>query len=156
MGESPPLTEAAKGSAASLAAILALEPDGAADWVRDTLDRGERVMGFGHAVYRTRDPRSELLRDVVRTFDDPLVERSMELERRIEAALAEARPGRDLHANVEFYAGLLMHLVGLPPTTFTATFAVARVAGWGAHVLEQASLGRIIRPSTRYVPQASD
>lgn len=135
----------------ALAAILEIEPGRERDWVRERIARGERIMGFGHAVYRTRDPRSEMLRRIVARIDDPLVPRAIALERAIEAALAAEKPGRDLHANVEYYAGVLMRLIGLDPAMFTATFAVARVVGWSAHVLEQAAAGKIIRPATRYV-----
>lgn len=144
-----PLHGGAPGRA--LASILEIEPGDERRWVHDRLARGERVMGFGHAVYRTRDPRSEMLRGIVLGFDDPLVPRAIELERAIEAALEAERPGRGLHANVEYYAGVLMRLVGLEPAMFTATFSVARVIGWTAHILEQAADPRIIRPSTRYV-----
>jgi citrate synthase len=108
-------------------------------------------MGFGHAVYRTRDPRSEMLKAVARGWDDPLVDLATGVEDAIEKALAELKPGRELHANVEFYAGVVMKLAGLDPSMFTPTFCVARVVGWTANVLEQSRDPKIIRPAARYV-----
>ncbi|WOC11243.1 citrate/2-methylcitrate synthase [Gordonia sp. MP11Mi] len=128
------------------------DPSNTRDWVRDRIERGEVIMGFGHAVYRTRDPRAELLKSVVRQrYDSPLVQQAMAVEAEIEAAINELKPGRRLYANVEFYAGVLMHEVGLPPEMFTPTFATARVVGWTANILEQAAEGKIIRPIARYV-----
>ncbi|MFI8190191.1 citrate synthase [Streptomyces sp. NPDC085946] len=124
-------------------------------WVRARVLSGERVMGFGHAVYRTEDPRSRMLREIARRFGGPRVDLAVQVERRVEAILAELKPGRDLHANVEFYAGLVMELCGLPREMFTPTFAAARVVGWSAHILEQAEDSKIIRPAARYVgPEA--
>ena len=123
----------------------------AAPWVRGRIEAGERIMGFGHAVYRTRDPRSEMLKAVARGWDDPLVDLAVGVEDAIEQALAELKPGRELHANVEFYAGVVMKLAGLDPSMFTPTFCVARVVGWTANVLEQSRDPKIIRPAARYV-----
>jgi citrate synthase len=119
--------------------------------VRPLIGRGERVMGFGHAVYRTDDPRSLMLRDVALSLGGPLVDLAAEVEERIVALLAELKPGRTLRTNVEYYAGVVMDRCGIPPTMFTPTFASSRVIGWCAHVLEQANDGHIIRPSARYV-----
>ncbi|MDN5913733.1 MAG: citrate synthase [Pseudonocardia sp.] len=121
------------------------------EWVRARVGAGERVMGFGHAVYRTRDPRAGLLRDIAQELGGPLVDRAMDVEDRVVATLAELKPGRPLYANVEFYAGVVMELCGVPRSMFTPTFAVTRVVGWTAHVLEQAEERRLIRPSARYV-----
>ena len=123
----------------------------AAPWVRERITAGDRIMGFGHAVYRTRDPRSEMLKRIARGYDDPLVELAVGVEDAIEQSLAELKPGRDLHANVEFYAGVVMKLAGLPPSMFTPTFCVARVVGWVANILEQSRDPKIIRPAARYV-----
>jgi citrate synthase len=123
----------------------------AAPWVRRRVEAGERIMGFGHAVYRTRDPRSEMLKAIARRWDDPLVDLAVGVEEAVEQSLAELKPGRELHANVEFYAGVVMSLAGLEPSMFTPTFCVARVVGWGANVLEQALDPKIIRPAARYV-----
>jgi citrate synthase len=121
------------------------------DWVRAKVRSGERIMGFGHAVYRTEDPRSVLLRELATGIGGPLVDFATTVERRVVEILAELKPGRHLYANVEFYAGVLMELCGLPRAMFTPTFAVSRVIGWCAHVLEQARHGKIIRPAARYV-----
>ncbi|MEU4655474.1 citrate synthase [Streptomyces sp. NPDC023723] len=126
-------------------------PDRVDGWIRDRVLAGERIMGFGHAVYRTEDPRSRMLRAVARGFGGPRVEFAIEVERRVEAILAELKPGRELHTNVEFYAGVVMELCGLPREMFTPTFAAGRVVGWSAHILEQARDTKIIRPAARYV-----
>lgn len=120
-------------------------------WIRERVLAGDRVMGFGHAVYRTEDPRSRMLRDIARGFGGPRVDFAVEVERRVEAILAELKPGRELHTNVEFYAGVVMELCGLPREMFTPTFAAGRVVGWSANVLEQAEDSKIIRPVARYV-----
>ncbi|GHD50527.1 citrate synthase/methylcitrate synthase [Streptomyces galbus] len=126
-------------------------PDRIDPWIRARVLAGERIMGFGHAVYRTEDPRSRMLRDIARRFGGPRVDFAIEVERRVEAILAELKPGRELHTNVEFYAGVVMELCGLPRAMFTPTFAAARVVGWSANVLEQAGDRKIIRPAARYV-----
>ncbi|MET8452728.1 citrate synthase/methylcitrate synthase [Streptomyces sp. NPDC005209] len=120
-------------------------------WIRERVLAGDRIMGFGHAIYRTEDPRSRMLRDLARTFGGPRVEFAVEVERQVEAILAELKPGRELHTNVEFYAGVVMELCGLPREMFTPTFAAARVVGWSANILEQAEDPKIIRPVARYV-----
>ncbi|MEN3585255.1 citrate synthase [Streptomyces sp. ZYX-F-203] len=125
--------------------------DGIDEWVRARVLAGDRVMGFGHPVYRTEDPRSRLLRDVALRLGGPLVEFAVEVERRVDDILAELKPGRELHANVEFYAGVVMERCGLPREMFTPTFAVARAVGWSANILEQAADPKIIRPAARYV-----
>ncbi|MBC7271682.1 MAG: citrate synthase/methylcitrate synthase [Streptomyces sp.] len=120
-------------------------------WIRERVLAGDRIMGFGHAVYRTEDPRSRMLREIAQTFGGSRVDLAVEVERRVEAILAELKPGRELHTNVEFYAGLVMELCGLPREMFTPTFAAARMVGWSANVLEQAEDSKIIRPVARYV-----
>jgi citrate synthase len=119
--------------------------------VRRKLAAGERIMGFGHAVYRTEDPRSAMLRQVAVDLDTPLARLAVVVERRVVSVLAELRPGRQLHANVEYYASVVMAACGVPSSMFTPTFASSRVVGWTAHVLEQAEDSAIIRPSARYV-----
>ncbi|WNM30710.1 citrate synthase/methylcitrate synthase [Streptomyces sp. Li-HN-5-11] len=126
-------------------------PDRVDSWIRERVLAGERIMGFGHAVYRTEDPRSRMLRETAQRFGGPRVDFAVEVERRVEAILAELKPGRELHTNVEFYAGVVMELCGLPREMFTPTFAAARVVGWSANVLEQAQDSKIIRPAARYV-----
>ncbi|MFC4608325.1 citrate synthase/methylcitrate synthase [Streptomyces maoxianensis] len=120
-------------------------------WIRERVLAGDRIMGFGHPVYRTEDPRSRMLRGIAESFGGPLVEFAVEVERRVEAILAELKPGRELHTNVEFYAGVVMELCGLPREMFTPTFCAARVVGWSANILEQAADSKIIRPAARYV-----
>ncbi|WP_055469737.1 citrate synthase/methylcitrate synthase [Streptomyces ardesiacus] len=126
-------------------------PDRIDGWIRERVLAGDRIMGFGHAVYRTEDPRSRMLREVAQRFGGPRVEFAVEVERQVEAILAELKPGRELHTNVEFYAGVVMELCGLPREMFTPTFAAARVVGWSANILEQARDSKIIRPAARYV-----
>lgn len=124
--------------------------------VRPMIEHGEKIMGFRHAVYRTDDPRSLMLRDVARrlatdTASRALVGFAVETEAQVQAILAELKPGRELRTNVEFYAGVVMELCGIPREMFTPTFASSRVIGWCANVLEQAADNKIIRPSARYV-----
>ncbi|UZJ29221.1 citrate synthase/methylcitrate synthase [Streptomyces endophytica] len=126
-------------------------PDRIDSWIRERVLRGERIMGFGHPVYRTEDPRSRMLRGIAEEFGGPLVEFAVQVEARAEALLAELKPGRELHINVEFYAGVVMELCGLPREMFTPTFCAARVVGWSANILEQAEDSKIIRPAARYV-----
>jgi len=126
-------------------------PDRAEPWLRSAVERGDRLMGFGHRVYKTDDPRSLMLREVA----DSLGGDKMELARHIESTairvLDELKPGRRLYTNVEFYAGIVMDRCGIPRALFTPTFAASRVIGWCAHVLEQAADNRLIRPSAQYV-----
>ena len=124
--------------------------DRAADWVRGEVAAGRRIMGFGHAVYRAPDPRSGLLREVAERLGGELVDLAIAVEAEILVTLAELKPGRPLPSNVEFYAGVVMETAGLPRTMFTPTFAVSRTVGWCAHIVEQAAVGKLIRPSSRY------
>lgn len=127
-------------------------------WVEDELAAGRRIMGFGHAVYRDRDPRSALLREIALGLENEagdLVDRAIEVEARILAALQRAKPGRALPSNVEFFAGVVMAAAGLPRSMFTPTFASSRTVAWCAHAVEQAAEGKLIRPSSRYVGPAS-
>ncbi|MFC8674985.1 citrate synthase/methylcitrate synthase [Streptomyces griseorubiginosus] len=126
-------------------------PDRIDPWIRERVLAGDRIMGFGHAIYRTEDPRSRMLREVAQRFGGPRVDFAVEVERRVETILAELKPGRELHTNVEFYAGVVMELCGLPREMFTPTFAAGRVVGWSANILEQAADSKIIRPVARYV-----
>ncbi|WP_210589104.1 citrate synthase/methylcitrate synthase [Streptomyces sp. GESEQ-35] len=130
-------------------------PDRIAAWIRERVLAGDRIMGFGHPIYRTEDPRSRMLREIAQRFGGARVDFAVEVERQVEAILAELKPGRELHTNVEFYAGVVMELCGLPREMFTPTFAAARVVGWSANILEQAEDSKIIRPVARYVgPEA--
>ncbi|WP_150954011.1 citrate/2-methylcitrate synthase [Microbacterium testaceum] len=122
-----------------------------AAWIAGELEAGHRLMGFGHAVYRTADPRSELLREVALGLGGDRVAQALAFQHEAERQLAERRPERPLHANVEFYAAVVMEQCGIPRAMFTPTFALARTIGWTAHVLEQARDPKIIRPAARYV-----
>lgn len=126
-------------------------PERADAWLRAKLERGERIMGFGHAVYRTEDPRSRLLREVAERLGGPRVELARHVEDRSLELLRELRPGHELYTNVEFYASIVLEAVGLPPVLFTPTFALSRIVGWSAHILEQLADPRIMRPTARYV-----
>jgi citrate synthase len=130
-------------------------PERAGDFVRAELAAGRRIMGMGHRVYRVRDPRAAVLEQAVERLRDAGVRSDrLELARAVEAvavaSLQEHRPERRLAANVEFYTAVVLDAVGLPQALFSATFAVARVAGWLAHIDEQRAHGRLIRPSSRY------
>jgi citrate synthase len=124
--------------------------------LKGKLDRGERLMGFGHRVYRVRDPRADVLGAAAEQFYRQGGDRSLyDLARSVEATalrlLRERKPDRRLDTNVEFYTALLLHGLGLPTALFTPTFAVGRVAGWTGHGLEQLAVGRLIRPQSEYV-----
>ena len=130
--------------------------DHAEAWIRDALDRGERLMGFGHRVYRAYDPRAAALRTVaegMRHRPDWL-ELAIQVEDVALRVLAEKHPERALKTNVEFYAAPVLMGVGLAPDLFPATFSLARHAGWTAHVLEQAADNRLIRPDVNYIGPA--
>lgn len=130
-------------------------PANAEAWILAELAAGRRIMGMGHRIYRVRDPRAAVLEAAVR----PLASRRLELARAVEAAAAsilrERKPDRPLAANVEFYTAVLLDAVGLPRDQFSATFAISRIAGWSAHVLEQRRTGRLIRPASRYIGAAA-
>jgi citrate synthase len=129
-----------------------VEARGDADeYVRELLARGERIMGFGHRVYRAEDPRARVLRRTARELGSPRVEVAENLERAAIEALREAHPDRPLETNVEFWAAVVLEIAEVPPAMYPALFACARVAGWSAHIVEQRRTGRLIRPSARYV-----
>ncbi|MGH9264415.1 MAG: citrate synthase [Acidimicrobiales bacterium] len=125
-------------------------PDKAEAWIRASIERGERIMGFGHRIYKTDDPRSVMLRGVAERLGGDMVDFAKKVERTVVDVLAELKPGRNLYANVEFYAGVVMDKVGIPRTLFTPTFTSSRVIGWTSHILEQAADNRLIRPSAHY------
>jgi citrate synthase len=132
------------------------EPDRAEPYLRDKLARGERLMGFGHRVYRVRDPRADVLGQAASRFYSSSSDRKLyDLARTVEATalklLHERKPDRRLDTNVEFYTALLLHGLGIPNDLFTPTFAVGRVLGWSAHCIEQIQNGRLIRPQSEYV-----
>ena len=126
-------------------------PDNAAAWVRAKVAAGERIMGFGHPVYRTADPRSVMLRTIAQELGGELVDFAVQVEAEVERTLAELKPDHPLHTNVEWYAAVVMDRCGLDRDLFTPTFTASRVVGWCAQALEQAADNRIIRPSSRYV-----
>jgi citrate synthase len=130
-------------------------PDQAGRYVREAVEKGERIMGFGHRVYKTEDPRSRMLKGIAQRLGGPKAELALSIEETIVKTLAELKPGRDLYANVEFYAGVVMDACGLPEELFTPTFTASRMIGWCANVMEQAADNRLIRPKARYVgPEA--
>jgi len=125
-------------------------------YLREKLRRGERLMGFGHRIYRVRDPRADVLAAAAERLyttdgDRELYELALDVEQTALRLLAEHKPGRNLQTNVEFYTALLLHGLGLPTQLFTPTFAVGRVAGWTGHCSEQRALDRLIRPQSVYV-----
>ncbi|HEY9421360.1 MAG TPA: citrate synthase/methylcitrate synthase [Thermoanaerobaculia bacterium] len=131
-------------------------PERAEAVLREKLERGERLMGFGHRVYRVRDPRADVLAAASERFyrnggDEGLYELARSVEATALRLLHERKPDRRLDTNVEFYTALLLHGLKLPTELFTPTFAVGRVAGWTAHALEQLAHGRLIRPESAYV-----
>ncbi len=120
-------------------------------YVKDVLDKGERLMGFGHRVYRAEDPRARVLRATAQRLGAPRYEVAAALEQAALAELHERRPDRVLATNVEFWAAVILDFAEVPAPMFTSMFTCARTAGWSAHVLEQKRTGRLIRPSARYV-----
>jgi citrate synthase len=121
-------------------------------WLTEALDRGDRLMGFGHRVYKAEDPRAEILRGMAAEASTPeFFELSRRTEERALEMLHERKPDRRLYTNVEFYSAAVLSAVGLPGDMFTPTFAVSRVTGWTAHVLEQISNNRLIRPQSEFV-----
>jgi citrate synthase len=132
------------------------EPGRAEAVLRAKLDAGEKLMGFGHRVYKVRDPRADVLaraaeRLYTRAGDMSLYSLARAVEAEAIRLLDEYKPGRRLRTNVEFYTALLLHGLGLDVSLFTPTFAVSRVSGWIAHALEQRKANRIIRPQSEYV-----
>jgi len=122
-------------------------------WVDDALARGERLMGFGHRVYRVRDPRADVLKAAIARLkaDGADLPFASEVETYIRHALRRKNPDRPLETNVEFFTAILLDALAIPRQAFTPIFAVARVAGWTAHAREQQRTGRLIRPSSSYV-----
>jgi citrate synthase len=132
------------------------EASRAEPYLRAKLGRGERLMGFGHRIYRVRDPRADVLAAAAERLyttdgDKQLYALALDVENTALRLLAEHKPGRNLQTNVEFYTALLLHGLRLPAELFTPTFAVGRVAGWTAHCFEQKELDRLIRPQSEYV-----
>jgi citrate synthase len=137
-----------------------VEAEGDADrWVKSALDSGDRLMGFGHRVYRAEDPRARVLRNTAREVAAPRLEVAERLEQAALAELKARKPDRVLATNVEFWSAVVLDFASVPPELFTPMFSCARVAGWAAHILEQKRQGRLIRPTARYVgagPRSAD
>ena len=135
-------------------------PANARAWLEQALDRGDRLMGFGHRVYRVRDPRADALKGAVARLGQGLnglpgrLAFAEAVETAALAILKERKPDRPLDTNVELYTALLLEALAFPPAAFTGVFAMGRVAGWIAHAREQAAGGRLIRPQSRYVGPA--
>lgn len=127
-------------------------PENAEPWIRNALAHKERLMGFGHRVYKTEDPRAEIQREIARKYADPTLFALAEaVETKGLDLLHESKPANRLYTNVEFYSAAVLNAVGLPRDLFTATFAASRTSGWTAHVMEQAANNRLIRPDVDYV-----
>jgi citrate synthase len=137
-----------------------VEAEGDAErWVKRALDSGDRLMGFGHRVYRAEDPRARVLRRTAREIHAPRLDVAENLEQAALAELQARKPDRVLATNVEFWSAVVLDYAAVPPELFTPMFACARVAGWAAHILEQKREGRLIRPTARYIgpsPRGAD
>jgi citrate synthase len=122
-------------------------------WLEHALAKGDRLMGFGHRVWKGRDPRADALKAALKRLgpDAGRIALAEEVERRALAALHRKKPDRPLETNVEFYTALLLEAVGLPRPAFTPVFALARTVGWLAHAMEQQQNGRLIRPAAAYI-----
>jgi citrate synthase len=132
-------------------------PEQARPWIEAALGRGDRLMGFGHRIYRVRDPRADALKGAIRRLISTQGAGAGRLafaeavETAVLAILRERKPDRALETNVEFYTALLLEALAFPPAAFTCVFAMGRVAGWIAHAREQLAGGRLVRPQSRYV-----
>ena len=131
-------------------------PDKTDAYIRSEMAAGRRIMGFGHRIYKVRDPRAALLSAAAEkmaalTNDYELLNLTKSVEQTTVDVLAELKPGRELYANVELYAALILHAVGVPSELFTPVFAIGRTAGWTAHMIEQLDGNRIIRPESIYI-----
>ena len=150
-----PLHGGAPGPALDMVFAIGIA-DQAEPILRAKLEAGERLMGFGHRIYKVRDPRAEVLAAAARALyaaggDMALYALATHVEEAAVRLLAEYKPGRNLQTNVEFYTALLLHGLALPTELFSPTFAVGRVAGWIGHAWEQIARGRLIRPASQYV-----
>ena len=147
-----PLHGGAPGPVLDMLDAIAADGD-ATRWLMRAMGEGERLMGFGHRIYKVRDPRADALARIVHAM--PQTSGRVAFAQQVEAAalavLRRHKPGRALDTNVEFYTALLLEALGFPRDAFTAVFAVGRIAGWIAHAREQALTGRLIRPQSRYV-----
>ncbi len=123
-------------------------------WVKETLDAGKRIMGFGHRIYRAEDPRSRILKQTARELESPQIDVAEQLEAAALVELERRHPERPLLTNVEYYSAVVLDVADIPPPLAPAMFACSRVAGWSAHILEQKKTGRLFRPNARYVGPA--
>ncbi|NNM58726.1 MAG: citrate synthase/methylcitrate synthase [Legionellales bacterium] len=126
--------------------------ENAEPWLRDQIEKGERLMGFGHRVYKTYDPRGAALKQVVREFsaDNPLFKLSLHVEEVAVRLLNEYKPGRNLYPNLEFWAAGVLRTINLPRELYTPSFTLSRIGGWTAQIIEQSANNRLIRPSCIY------
>jgi citrate synthase len=140
-------------------ALDMIEEIGTADraeaWMKDAISHGKRIMGFGHRIYKVRDPRAEVLYKAAwllaeETGEQSSLDLAKEVERVAVQVLLDEKPGRNLNTNVEFYTALLLRDVGLTPDLFSPCFAIGRTVGWTAHIIEQQDSGRLIRPQSEY------
>ncbi|TGQ67594.1 citrate synthase/methylcitrate synthase [Mesorhizobium sp. M00.F.Ca.ET.186.01.1.1] len=155
-----PLHGGAPGPVIEMLDAIAAHGD-AAGWLRDEIEHGDRIMGFGHRIYRVRDPRADVLKAVVRKLGgEGETGQRLALAETVEQTaldvLRVAKPSRSLQTNVEFYTALVLEAAGFPSQTFSNVFAAGRVAGWIAHAREQQTTGRLIRPQSRYVGPVPD
>jgi citrate synthase len=120
-------------------------------WIDGALDRGERLMGFGHRIYRVRDPRADVLKRAVEILGGADLGLAARVEAYARKALAKRYPQRALDTNVEFYTAILLDALQISRRAFTPMFACARIIGWTAHALEQQRRGRLLRPDSRYI-----
>jgi citrate synthase len=139
------------------------DPARAKDWLAGELDSGQRLMGFGHRIYRVRDPRADALKNALKPLvaagqvDHARITLAEAVENAALALLKERKPERSLDTNVEFYTAILLETLGFPRSAFTGVFAIGRIVGWMAHAREQALEGRLIRPQSRYIgPQPQE
>lgn len=133
--------------------------ENAEDWILTAMDRGDRLMGFGHRIYRVRDPRADALKAAASKLPQSAgrLQLAQDIETEILANLARKKPDRKLETNVEYYTAILLEALGLPRSAFTCVFACARAAGWVAHAQEQLETKRIVRPASEYIgPEAME
>jgi citrate synthase len=149
-----PLHGGAPGPVIEMLDAIAAEGDAHA-WIERALNRGDRLMGFGHRIYRIRDPRADALKAALHTLDrvGDRLEFAEDVERIALVALRQRKQSRVIETNVEFYTALLLEAVGFPKESFTGVFAMGRVVGWIAHAREQALTGRLIRPKSVYIEE---
>ncbi len=155
-----PLHGGAPGPVIAMLDAIAADGD-PRGWLEREVGGGDRLMGFGHRIYRTRDPRADALKSALRRLGSSAASArrlafAEQVERVALEVLRTAKPGRVLETNVEFYTALLLEAVGFPPEAFTCVFAMGRVTGWIAHAREQQATGRLIRPQSRYIGPRTD